>query len=419
MRRNYPPAIFCVALAALLGWIYAAILALPMALHILVSKGGVRMFFQFAALSASLILAFMTPVDTFYFNKLVIAPLNHVLYNVFPKEGAGSELFGVEPVRFYAINLILNCHIAAVLFALFPIVLLVCSVFRHWIRISVTELWRRVIYLSPAFLCIAVFASQPHKEERFLVPCYPFIALVGAVAFVDGMRLLGTALTSVCSVKLASLVKSLLYILMTVVCVTLGASRVIMQVKSFHAPLQVYHYLSHHELRDGRGPTNAAPQFESHERTINICVGKEWYRFPTSFFLPHRRFRLRFVRSGFTGLLPRPYKEGMSGTWVIPEEMNEFNREEPGQYFDWSTGEGCHYFVDLDVSHRAPRLQSNSTFESPIAVHAQKVIMSVPFLDSDLSNPGFRAFYIPGFQRQLVWSKYQLIRNLDILPFER
>lgn len=390
-----------------------------MALHILVSKGGVRVFLQWAILSALIILAVMTPIDSFYFNRLVIAPLNHVLYNVFPKEGTGSELFGVEPTRFYVINLILNCHVAAVLFALFPVVLLACGIFRRWTRMSSIELWRRVIYLSPAYLCIAVFASQPHKEERFLVPCYPFIALVGAVTFVDSVRLLSTALTLVCSVKVVSLVKSLLHILMIIACVALGASRVMMQVKSFHAPLQVYHYLSHHELRDGKGPPNAAPQFESQEREINICVGKEWYRFPTSFFLPHRRFRLRFIRSGFTGLLPRPYAGDTSGTWVIPVGMNEFNLEEPGQYFDWSADDGCHYLVDLDMSHRPPKLQNNSVSKSPIAIRSRKVIMRAPFLDSEFSNAGFRAFYIPGFQRKLAWGEYQLIRNLDILPLER
>lgn len=419
MSQRYPPSIFCVALAALLGWVYAAVLALPMALHILVSKGGIRLFFQCACLSALVILAIMTPVDTFYFHKLVIAPLNHVLYNVFPKKGAGSELFGIEPLIFYVLNLILNFHIAAVLFALFPITLLACAAFKATIHMSTTQLWTRFIYLSPAYLCVAVFASQPHKEERFLVPCYPFIALAAAASFVDNVRLLSTTLLSIGPVKLVSSTRLLLHILLIGLCVVLGASRVTMQVKSFRAPLQIYHHLSHHELRDGKGPTNATPHFDSLNKEINICVGKEWYRFPSSFFLPHRRFRLRFVRSGFRGLLPRPYAENASATWIIPPGMNEFNQEEPGQYYDWSANEGCHYFIDLDLSHRPPKLENTSTNGSPVLVRAQKVIANAPFLDSDLSKPGFRAFYIPGFHRKLVWAKYQIIRNLEILPFER
>ncbi len=40
---------------------------------------------------------------------------------------------------------------------------------------------------------------------------------------------------------------------------------------------------------------------------INVCVGKEWHRFPNSFFLPDDRWRLRFLRSEFRGQLPQPY----------------------------------------------------------------------------------------------------------------
>ena len=39
----------------------------------------------------------------------------------------------------------------------------------------------------------------------------------------------------------------------------------------------------------------------------HVCVGDEWYRFPSSFHLPGPQYRLQFVRSGFTGLLPRPF----------------------------------------------------------------------------------------------------------------
>lgn len=35
--------------------------------------------------------------------------------------------------------------------------------------------------LSGLFLWLAVFWTQPHKEERFLFPVYPLIALAAAV----------------------------------------------------------------------------------------------------------------------------------------------------------------------------------------------------------------------------------------------
>lgn len=36
--------------------------------------------------------------------------------------------------------------------------------------------------LSPMYIWIMIFFSQPHKEERFLFPIYPLICLCGAVA---------------------------------------------------------------------------------------------------------------------------------------------------------------------------------------------------------------------------------------------
>lgn len=45
-------------------------------------------------------------LDSVYYGKLVFAPLNIVLYNVFSSHGA--NLYGVEPWYFYLINCFLN-----------------------------------------------------------------------------------------------------------------------------------------------------------------------------------------------------------------------------------------------------------------------------------------------------------------------
>ena len=41
---------------------------------------------------------------------------------------------------------------------------------------------------------------------------------------------------------------------------------------------------------------------------VTVCVGKEWYRFGSSFFLPQHA-RLAFVRSHFKGQLPAVRRE--------------------------------------------------------------------------------------------------------------
>lgn len=40
---------------------------------------------------------------------------------------------------------------------------------------------------------------------------------------------------------------------------------------------------------------------------MSVCVGDEWYRYPSSFFLPGPAYRLQFVKSGFDGMLPLPF----------------------------------------------------------------------------------------------------------------
>lgn len=80
-------------------------------------------------------------------------------------------------------------------------------------------------------------------------------------------------------------------------------------------------------------------------KPINLCVGKEWYRFPSHYFLPDG-VRLRFLKSNFKGQLPKYFLENSyidsdgkfklsnerEGTWKIPEGFNEFNKEEMDRY---------------------------------------------------------------------------------------
>ena len=44
-----------------------------------------------------------------------------------------------------------------------------------------------------------------------------------------------------------------------------------------------------------------------------VCVGAEWHRFPSAFFLPGSAYRLAFLPSGFGGLLPRPFNTSEVG----------------------------------------------------------------------------------------------------------
>lgn len=38
-----------------------------------------------------------------------------------------------------------------------------------------------------------------------------------------------------------------------------------------------------------------------------VCVGSEWHRFPSAFFLPSDSYRLAFLDFGFKGMLPTEF----------------------------------------------------------------------------------------------------------------
>jgi alpha-1,2-mannosyltransferase len=91
----------------------------------------------------------------------------------------------------------------------------------------------------------------------------------------------------------------------------LSLARILAQLRAYGAPMQVYQGL---------------------ENPSNICLGKEWYRFPSSFFIPEGSQAL-LVKSAFDGLLPGKFYDSddsgwRSGTWRVPSGMNDQNSEE-------------------------------------------------------------------------------------------
>ena len=48
--------------------------------------------------------------------------------------------------------------------------------------------------------------------------------------------------------------------------------------------------------------------------------------------LKQNKWKLRFIRSEFKGQLPKPYTHFPNATIIIPEDMNDMNKEEPSRY---------------------------------------------------------------------------------------
>lgn len=396
---EFAAAVAFVALASLFGWIYVVVVAVPMAFHVMYRRGLFN-FIRYAITAALPIVGIMLAVDSHYYGKYVLVPLQHVMYNVFPVQGAGPDIFGVEPWTYYVYNLVLNMPLAAPLVALLPLQALL-----HLAGSSVwgkpKDVLTRVIFLPGPLLMAALFFAVPHKEERFMAPLYPLLSLLAAVSLIDWVNLFSHVLPRR---SRSAIVRFAVTALLVAGCIV-GASRAGMQIVGFGGTMRIYNRLAREEL-------NSLP---ADGPTLNLCVSKEWHRFPSHFFMPHRRIRVRFLKFGFDGLLPKYYGEQLLGTRVDPSGINMFNKEDPQQWFNVTHAEGCHYFVDLDLSHRQG---VDKKERNPIPNGARHIVFKEPFLDSEQSPAGLRAFFIPRYSEKLVFGQYVLVRNLNLLPLQ-
>lgn len=63
-----------------------------------------------------------------------------------------------------------------------------------------------------------------------------------------------------------------------------------------------------------------------------LCVGSEWHRFPSSFFVPSYVSEVRWIDDGFRGLLPFPFNSTLGGTAAAPPYFNNKNKASDEQY---------------------------------------------------------------------------------------
>ena len=113
-QQTYALAIFATALSTFLSWPFAALLGLPIAADIVLRKKRYVLFIQWCIISVVTILIPQISIDSHYYGKTTIAPLNIVTYNVLSSD-KGSDLYGTEPWTFYLFNGILNFNLAFIL----------------------------------------------------------------------------------------------------------------------------------------------------------------------------------------------------------------------------------------------------------------------------------------------------------------
>lgn len=305
--------------AGLLGWPFALALGVPFGAYTLVrwyQTTPLAFIVLFSTLSLVAISTYVIATDLFFYDRtLLFVPLNIVLYNVFALEGEGPEIFGVEPFSYYVKNLLLNFN-----------VVFLAGLGGAIIGLNKQNLKTTFGVSAPLMMWLFIFGRQPHKEERFLYPIYPLLTL-SASLFVEK----SFAVTQ-CILKRRSLVR-VIKVTAALLVSAVSVLRILSLVENYSAPLTTAVHFA--DLRSGSDPS----------QTYNVCVGREWYHFPTSFFLPANH-RLRFVKSGFDGLLPGDFPEGVSlkeAIRQVPEGMNPKNQFYEGTVVPLSQ---CHFFID-------------------------------------------------------------------------
>lgn len=395
-HRKYELAVFITAISTFLSWPFAALIGAPIAIDMLLFRKEVGKFIKWCLLSCCIILLPMVRIDSLYFGKLVIAPWNLLIYNVF--SGKGPDLYGVEPWYFYLLNGFLNFNFIFVAALLTPLALLTVNKIVP-VNARNPACLPYSLSILPLYLWFGVFILQSHKEERFLFPIYPLICLCGALTL-DALQKIYFRLfvrTGQHYLHHTSL------IVFPVVFITslLGVTRILALYKGYHAPMDTYMELSKMSA-EGNLPTL---------NYFNICVGKEWYRFPSSFFLPDDRWTLQFIKSEFKGQLPKYYSQGFEATSVIPDFMNDQNKEEITRYANITS---CHFLVDLDTG-RSTDLEPNYSSQ----IEKWVLLKVIPFLDNVRTNRWVRSFYIPYiWEKNAVFGSYNLLqaRKLRVQP---
>ena len=264
-------------------------------------------------------------IDCFFYHKVILVPWRIVSYNIFSGSGRGPDIFGTEPFDFYFRNLLLNFNVWFILaLAAGPLLGLQYLLRSH--NATRFTLMRSVFFVTPFYMWLLIFSVQAHKEERFMYPVYPFLGLNAAIALHSILVYLGSADPGRLVGMIPAKVKLVIVSVSVLLAIDAGVLRTLGMVTAYRAPLEVYSALRTSDLaRPGEA----------------LCLGKEWYRFPSSYFLP-KGMRAKFIRSDFDGLLPGEFNEAkvgfgfFSGTWLIPPGMNDRNIADPGKYVSFS-----------------------------------------------------------------------------------
>ncbi|CAK9875996.1 unnamed protein product [Sphagnum jensenii] len=382
-RRQHRATVAVAAFGVLVGWPFAAMAAAPLVVYSLATGGFLQVFCSgLITTICTMVLSVLT--DCFFYGRWTSSVLNLVFYNVFSEEG--STLYGVEGPLFYFKNAFNNFNFAFPFALLCPLVLLLSSKRKYC---------KLVLAVSPIFVWLAFMSLQPHKEERFLYPVYPLICLAAA-STLDNLHNIFPEWWKSHDILsfFTEAVKKIRPLILGVI-LALSYSRTLSLWYGYYAPMQVYQHLP---VINDTSPSTTT-------RTVStICVGNEWYQYPSSFFLSSSNYQVGWLQDGFEGALPLPFVQAEGGTRSAPKYFNNKNKASPHQYV---ADEGiCDFLVELELDRRGHIYRSldKETWE---VIYAQR------YLDKERSPAKYRAFFLPwAWEKSNQFGTYRLLKRI-------
>lgn len=271
---------------------------------------------------------------------------------------------------------------------------------------------RALVFLAPFYLWFTIFTLQPHKEERFMYPAYPFLALNAAVSAHIILTAVGHVSRNTVLGKIPAQIRLLGVVVAPLLLVlSMFLLRVIGVYTAYGAPLSLYDPLG----AGVPGEIGIVGEPGNH-----VCYGKEWYRFPTSYFLP-RDMRAKFIRSEFRGLLPGEFQhppDGFGlfpGTYLIPNGMNDRNEEDNDKYTDIRQ---CHFLVDTQYPINSEKGLTLPPNEPDYVADTEnwEVVKCLPFLDAGNTGLIPRMIWVPDWsfipnKLQRKWGRHCLLQQ--------
>jgi hypothetical protein len=287
----------------------------------------------------------------------VIPVWNTLVYNLGldpEKRQSGDNLYGVEPISYYIKNLLLTTGLALPLVSL-SLILEIIQIIGWKLQIFTfdkkihqfldSHLLTMYIVL---ILWLGLLCTRPHKEERFLYPIYPLMAILAARSLSCGLAIINSVFLSISKMvemigmhtlvkRCDRMIRLLIIRLLFFTMVLFFIGRISGNYRNYHGYIatwtDVYQILKTVHLPS---------------KKLRICTGIEWHLFPSHFFLPANA-SLHYIEDDFHGILPQPY-QSINGTSILPPlPNNDENQEEVSRY---TFLDECHYLIS---SHELSR----------------------------------------------------------------